>query len=85
LDHILQIIRLSNIIEKVPRRKRLEILAKLYEQFEQYSVHELCEAFGGTYSPGGREGLLRTPHRSSRLQGAGAGRGARIDPASRSP
>jgi len=44
LEHILQIIRLSNIIEEVPRRKRLEILAKLHEQFEQYSVHELCEA-----------------------------------------
>lgn len=44
LEHILQIIRLSNIIEEVPRRKRLEILSKLHEQFEQYSVHELCEA-----------------------------------------
>ena len=43
-DHILQIIRLSNIIDDVPRRKRLEILAKLHEEFEQYSVHELCEA-----------------------------------------
>ena len=43
-NHILQIIRLSNIIDDVPRRKRLEILAKLHEQFEQYSVHELCEA-----------------------------------------
>lgn len=43
-DHILQIIRLSNIIDDVPRSKRLEILARLHEQFEQYSVHELCEA-----------------------------------------
>lgn len=43
-DHILQIIRLSNIIDDVPRHKRLEILARLHEQFEQYSVHELCEA-----------------------------------------
>lgn len=43
-DHVLQIIRLSNIIDDVPRRKRLEILARLHEQFEQYSVHELCEA-----------------------------------------
>ena len=43
-DHILQIIRLSNIIDDVPRRKRLEILARLHKQFEQYSVHELCEA-----------------------------------------
>ncbi len=38
LEHILQIIRLSNIIEEVPRRKRLEILAKLHEQFEQAAV-----------------------------------------------
>ena len=43
-SHILQIIRIPNIIDNVPRRKRLEILARLYEQFEQYSVHELCEA-----------------------------------------
>jgi putative transposase len=43
-SHILQIIRLSNIIDDVPRRKRLEILARLHEQFEQYSVHELCKA-----------------------------------------
>lgn len=44
LDHILQIIRLSAIVEEVPLQKRLEILARLHEQFEQYSVHELCEA-----------------------------------------
>lgn len=43
-SHVLQIIRLSNIIDDVPRRKHLEILARLHEQFEQYSVHELCEA-----------------------------------------
>lgn len=43
-SHIVQIIRLSNIIDDVPRRKRLEILARLHEQFECYSVHELCEA-----------------------------------------
>lgn len=43
-DHILQIIRLSSIIEEAPLQKRLEILARLHEQFEQYSVHELCEA-----------------------------------------
>ncbi len=43
-EHILQIIRLSAIIENVPLQKRLEILARLHEQFEQYSVHELCEA-----------------------------------------
>ena len=40
----MQIIRLSGIIEEVPLQKRLVILARLHEQFEQYSVHELCEA-----------------------------------------
>lgn len=44
LEHILQIIRLSSIIEEVPLQKRLTILARLHKQFEQYSVHELCEA-----------------------------------------
>ena len=44
LEHILQIIRLSSIIEEIPLQKRLAILAQLHEQFEQYSVHELCEA-----------------------------------------
>lgn len=44
LEHILQIIRLSGLIDQASRQKRLEILAKLHEQFEQYSVHELCEA-----------------------------------------
>ncbi len=44
LEHILQILRLSGIIEEVPLQKRLAILARLYEQFEQYSVYELCEA-----------------------------------------
>lgn len=44
LEHILQIIRLSGLIDQPPRQKRLEILARLHEQFEQYSVHELCEA-----------------------------------------
>lgn len=44
LEHFLQIIRLSNLIDEAPLRKRLEILARLHEQFTQYSVHELCEA-----------------------------------------
>ncbi|HIV20489.1 MAG TPA: IS3 family transposase [Candidatus Scatomorpha stercorigallinarum] len=44
LGHLLQIIRLSNLIDEAPLRKRLEILTRLYEQFAQYSVHELCEA-----------------------------------------
>ncbi len=44
LDNILQIIRLSAIVEDVPLQNRLAILARLHEQFEQFSVHELCEA-----------------------------------------
>ena len=44
MERILQVIRLSNIIDDVPLRKRLEILASLHEQFDKYSVHELCEA-----------------------------------------
>lgn len=44
LEHILQIIRLSGLIYQASRQKRLEILVRLHEQFEQYSVHELCEA-----------------------------------------
>lgn len=42
-DHILQIIRLSTIIDEVPLQRRLMILAQLHEQFNQYSIHELCE------------------------------------------
>ena len=34
LEHVLQIIRLSAIIEEVPLQKRLTILARLHEQFE---------------------------------------------------
>lgn len=44
LEHILQIIRLSNLLTEVPLRKRLDILESLHERFEQYNVHELCEA-----------------------------------------
>lgn len=42
--HLLQIIRLSNLIDEAPLRKWLEILARLHEQFAQYSVHEMYEA-----------------------------------------
>ena len=35
LGHLLQIIRLSNLIDKTPLYKRLEILAWLYDQFAQ--------------------------------------------------
>ena len=43
-DHLLEIIRLSNIIDDVPRIKKLEILTELHGKFPQYSVHELCDA-----------------------------------------
>ena len=43
-DHIIEIIRLSSVIDVVPLRSRLEILEKLHNQYEQYNVHELCEA-----------------------------------------
>lgn len=43
-EHLLEIIRLSNLIADVPRIKRLEILAYLYENHDEYSVHELCDA-----------------------------------------
>lgn len=43
-DHIIEIIRMSGIIDDVPLRSRLEILEKLHNQYEQYNVHELCEA-----------------------------------------
>lgn len=42
-SHLLEIIKLSGLIGKVPLQKRLEILAGLHDR-EQYSVHELCEA-----------------------------------------
>lgn len=44
MSHLLQIVRLSEIIQSVPRQKRLEIMAGLYSRFDQYSVSELCEA-----------------------------------------
>lgn len=42
-EHQLQIIQQTGLIEEIPLRKRLEILADLHER-EQYSVHELCDA-----------------------------------------
>ena len=42
-NHLLRIIQLSTLIDEAPLRKRLEILAGIYEN-ETYSVHELCDA-----------------------------------------
>ena len=46
LEHILQIIRLSDLLAEAPLRRRIDILEDLHERFEQYNVHELCEALG---------------------------------------
>lgn len=43
LEHLLQIIDLSELIDQVPLRRRLEILAQLHQQ-EQFNIHELCDA-----------------------------------------
>ena len=51
MSHLLQIVRLSEIIQSVPRQKRLEIMAGLYSRFDQYSV-----------SDGDREGYLLQPY-----------------------
>lgn len=44
LEHVLEVIHLSGLIDDVPLRKRLDILETLHTQHEEYSVHELCEA-----------------------------------------
>ena len=44
LERVLEVIRLSGLIDEVPLRKRLEILEVLHVQHEEYNVHELCEA-----------------------------------------
>lgn len=44
LEHVLKVIHLSGLIDDVPLRKRLNILEALHTQYEEYNVHELCEA-----------------------------------------
>lgn len=44
LNYVLEIIRLSGLIDEVSLRKRLDILETLHTQHEEYNVHELCEA-----------------------------------------
>lgn len=44
LEHVLEVIRLSGLIDETPLRKRLDILETLHTQHEEYNVHELCEA-----------------------------------------
>ncbi len=42
--HLLEIIRLSKLLDEVDLQRKLGILAKLHEETELYNVHELCEA-----------------------------------------
>lgn len=44
LEHILEIIQLSTLIDEVPLRRRLDILEELHEHYEKYNIYELCEA-----------------------------------------
>lgn len=44
LEHVLEVIRLSGLIDETPLRRRLDILETLHTQHEEYNVHELCEA-----------------------------------------
>jgi Transposase and inactivated derivatives len=43
-EHLLEIIKLSNAISNIPLQRKLEILADLHDKFNQYSIHELCDA-----------------------------------------
>lgn len=44
LERILEVIRLSGLIDEAPLRRRLDILEVLHTQHGKYNVHELCEA-----------------------------------------
>lgn len=44
LEHMLDVIRSSGLIDEVPLHRRLDILETLHAQHEEYNVHELCEA-----------------------------------------
>ena len=44
LEHVLEVIRLSGLIDEVSLRRRLDILETLHTQHAEYNVHELCEA-----------------------------------------
>ena len=46
LEHQMEIIRLSKYVDDVGLKKKLAFLEQVYQQYEQYSVHELCEAVG---------------------------------------
>ena len=44
LEHVLEVIRLSGLIDEVSLRRRLDILETLHVQHEECNVNELCEA-----------------------------------------
>lgn len=46
MEHKVEIIRLSGFLAKVPLRRKLEVLEKIYHENQQFSIHELCEALG---------------------------------------
>lgn len=46
MEHEVEIIRLSGFLAKVPLRRKVEVLEKIYHENQQFSVHELCEALG---------------------------------------
>lgn len=43
-SHLLEIIKLTKLLDEVELQRKLRILANLYEKTELYSVRELCEA-----------------------------------------
>ena len=43
-QHLLEIVKLTKLLDEVELQRKLRILANLYEKTELYSVHELCEA-----------------------------------------
>ena len=51
LEHMLDVIRLSGLIDEVPLRRRLDILETLHTQHREYNVHELCEALNVVSTP----------------------------------
>lgn len=65
--HLLEIIKLTGFLDEVDLQKKLCALARLHEQTELYSVHELCEALNvarGTFY----NHIFRKADRSKYLQ-----------------
>lgn len=65
--HLLEIIKLTGFLDEVDLQKKLCTLARLHQQTELYSVHELCEALNvarGTFY----NHIFRKADRSKYLQ-----------------